>query len=323
MAMTSMRGPLGALTIAASVLALAACGGDGGSSTSTSTGAGTATAAAGKGGAVDEQARALLPEDVRKAGSIDLATDPSYPPCESVDGKTKEIVGFEPDLWNAMGAKLGIEIRPQKVQFDGLIPGLLSGRFPVAMECLSDSAEREKQLTFIDYALDGGATITLADNPKGISDDPLTLCGLKTAAQVGTDFITSLEEGVNAHCEKHGKPPVQISEFPANDATLLALYSGRVDFVVQDSFGGAEIEKRAPKPVKVFANPLVEPLYIGVVVRRDNTDLRDALFAAMKGIFADGTYAEIMEKWGIPEDAWLKEPGIDLATAKPLPKPVV
>jgi polar amino acid transport system substrate-binding protein len=310
-----------ALIVGTTVLALGGCG-SASKSDSPSKGS-TDPSSAPQAAGVDEQARALLPQEIRDAGTITVATDPSYPPCESVDAKTKEIVGFEPDLWNAMGKKLGIEFKVAKVQFDGLIPGLLSGRFPVAMECLSDSADREKKLSFIDFALDGGATVTLADNPKGISGDPLSLCGLKTAAQVGTDFIDSIKDGINPHCTKNGKPPVQISQFPANDATLLALYSGRVDFVVQDSFGGAEIKKRAPKPVALFENPLVEPLYIGVVVKRDQAQLRDALHAALKGVFADGTYEKIMRKWEIPQDAWLDEPGLDLATKKPLPKPTV
>lgn len=268
---------------------------------------------------VNEKARALLPAEIREAGSITVATDPSYPPCESVDPDSGEIVGFEPDLWNALGAQLGLEVEVAKIQFDGLIPGLQSGRFPIAMECLSDSAEREEIVSFIDFALDGGATITLADNPQGITADPLSLCGLKTAAQVGTDFIESLKEGVNKNCEENGKPPVDIAEFPSNNATLLALYSGRVDFIVQDDFGAGDVAKNAPKPVISFPNPLVEPLYIGVVVKRENTELRDALFEAMKGVFADGTYEEIMRNWDIPKHAWLKAPGVNLATSKPLP----
>ncbi|MBS1677220.1 MAG: ABC transporter substrate-binding protein [Actinobacteria bacterium] len=300
------------------IAALAGCGTS--SSTDSSSTAGTGpTSLEPSQEKVNKSAQALLPADIRKAGTITVATDPSYPPCESIDPESGEIVGFEPDLWNALGAQLGLEVKVEKIQFDGLIPGLQSGRFPIAMECLSDSAEREEIVSFIDFALDGGATITLADNPKGITADPLSLCGLKTAAQVGTDFIESLKVGVNKNCEKHGKPPVDISEFPTNDATLLALYSGRVDFIVQDDFGAGDVAKNAPKPVITFPNPLVEPLYIGVVVNRDDTELRDALYAAMKGVFADGTYKKIMTNWQIPEDAWLKAPGVNLATAKPLP----
>lgn len=310
-------GARGALATCLSVVAVALLAGCG-SSSSTDSSSTSPKSVEPATGAVNEKAQALLPADLRDAGSITIATDPSYPPCESVD-ESGEIVGFEPDLWNALGAQLGLEVEVEKIQFDGLIPGLQSGRFPIAMECLSDSAEREEIVTFIDFALDGGATITLADNPHGISADPLSLCGLKTAAQVGTDFIEDLKEGVNANCEKNGKPPVEISEFPSNDATLLALYSGRVDFIVQDDFGAGDVAKNAPKPVATFPNPLVEPLYIGVVVNRDDTELRDALFAAMKGVFADGTYEQIMRNWDIPEHAWLKAPGINLATAKPLP----
>lgn len=316
---SGVRGALAACLAVVMALSIAACGTSAGSSSETEA-ASSAKTTETSSIAVDKKAQALLPTEYAKGGSITLATDPSYPPCESVDANG-QIVGFEPDLWNALGAKLGLTVNVEKIQFDGLIPGLVSGRFPIAMECLSDSAEREKTVSFVDFALDGGATITMAENPKNISADPLTLCGLKTAAQVGTDFIESLKDGVNKNCEENGKPPVEISEFPTNDASLLALYSGRVDFIVQDAFGAADVKKNAPKPVVSFPNPLVEPLYIGVVVKKEDTELREALLAAMQSAFADGTYEEIMRNWDIPKDAWLKEPGVNLATAKPLPEP--
>ena len=128
------RPPLWGLIVAAvlavAIPAYAASGGSGGS--------GKATAAA-------APLANLLPPSIRKAGSLVIATDASYPPCEYFPKPGAAMVGFEPDLWNAMGALLGVKIKPVNTAFDGLIPGVQSGRYPVAMECISDSVAREKQ----------------------------------------------------------------------------------------------------------------------------------------------------------------------------------
>jgi ABC-type amino acid transport substrate-binding protein len=45
----------------------------------------------------------------------------------------------------------------------------------------------------------------------------------------------------------------------------------------------------------------------GIMLRKDEADLANAMEAAMNALIADGTYATIMKKWGIPEDLFLKQ----------------
>jgi polar amino acid transport system substrate-binding protein len=119
----------------------------------------------------DPALAAMLPDEVRKAGVITLATDAHYPPCEFFAEDNKTVIGFEPEIWNAVGDRLGVRIDVVSITFNGLIPGVESGRYALAMECISDSAEREQQVTFIDNALGTGAVYTLVDNTT-VSDDP-------------------------------------------------------------------------------------------------------------------------------------------------------
>lgn len=269
--------------------------------------------------AQDSKLNAMLPDDIRKAGVLTIATDAHYPPCESFAEDNKTMVGYEPDMWNAIGAKLGIKIHAVSTDFDGLIPGVQSGRYPMAMECISDSAEREKQVTFIDNSFGTSAIYALAGNTS-VSDNALNLCGLKSAAQAGTDFNDVLT-AITARCKKNGKPGVTVYQYPSADAVLLALYSGRVDFVLSDAAAAADIQKHAPKPIKIYSNDLIPKLYTGMVVRPDQTQLAEATLAGLKAIQADGTYDRIMEKWDL-KLLELPDPGINLATSKPLPTPV-
>ena len=259
---------------------------------------------------------ALLPQAVREKGVLILGTDAEYPPCEYYD-ESGEMVGFEPDLWNAIGEKLGVEVKPESISFDGLMPGVESGRFDAAMECIADRPEREEKYTFVDFYYGAGGIVTLTANPKGVSEDPLSLCGLAAGVQTGTDFVEQLAEIFSPHCTKSGKAEINVTQFPQESQVLLAIQSGRVDFMLADLAAGAYLAEQSNGELQIFGNELFPKVYEGFVTRKDDAEMQQALLKGVESIIADGTYDSIMAKWGI-EYLSLKEPGINLATTRPI-----
>ncbi|MDJ0933713.1 transporter substrate-binding domain-containing protein [Breoghania sp.] len=100
--------------------------------------------------------------------------------------------------------------------------------------------EREQRVTFIDDAYASGAVFTLATN-KSITPDPDTLCGLTVAIQQGFDFVNVVKDVMTPHCTSKGLKPITLNQYPSSDATLLALYSHRVDFVLNNIAASEEI----------------------------------------------------------------------------------
>lgn len=259
---------------------------------------------------------AQLPEKIRSSKTLNLVTDAHYPPCESFAEDNKTMVGFEPDLWDALGQVLGIKIKPVSIDFAGLIPGVKSGRYDVAMECISDSAEREKQVSFVNYAYATSEVYTLATE-KSITNDPLTLCGLKVGVQTGTDFEKAISEIYTPNCTKNGKPAIEQVTLPSADAVLLGLYAGRVDFVLNDAASVDDIRQKAPHPIRTVQMPLMPKYYLGIVVAKENTQLAQVLLKALNVLHETGTYDKIMEKWDL-EAMKLDKPGINLTSTQPL-----
>ena len=264
----------------------------------------------------DPKLNAMLPENIRKSGVVKLATDAHYPPCESFAEDNKTMVGWEPDFWNALGQVMGVKVEAESVAFAGLIPGVASGRYDIAMECIADNPEREKQVMFVDVIFARSAAYTVESNTT-ITNDPLSFCGLRTATQQGTNFVESVETIMSPHCEKNGKAKIENSLFPSVDATLLALYAGRVDFVLNNAMSVNELKKKAPKPIRVIEVPLLPKRYVGIVINKDNKQLADALLEGTKALHASGVYDQIIDRWDL-HLLKLPEPGINLATAKPL-----
>lgn len=266
--------------------------------------------------AMDAELHAQLPEKIRSSKTLNLVTDAHYPPCESFAEDNKTMVGFEPDLWNALGEVLGISVKPVSIDFAGLIPGVKSGRYDVAMECISDSLEREKQVTFVNYAYATSEVYTQASE-TAIKPDPLTLCGLKVGVQTGTDFEHAINDIFTPNCIKNGKPAIQSVTLPSADAVLLGLYSGRVDFVLNDAASVDDIKKKAPKPIRTVSMPLMPKYYLGIVVAHENKQLADVLMKALNVLHENGTYDRVMEKWDLTPMK-LEKPGINLTSTNPL-----
>jgi len=95
--------------------------------------------------AVDEELRALLPEEVRESGVLAVATDASYPPASSFAADGRTVVGFEPDLMARVGELLGVRVEFQLEDFDAMLDDLTAGRFDVVVSAMTDTAERQAQ----------------------------------------------------------------------------------------------------------------------------------------------------------------------------------
>lgn len=265
----------------------------------------------------DPAINALLPESIRASGVLKMATDANYPPCQWFDS-SKKMVGYEVDIWDALAGVLGVKLDVASIDFAGLIPGVQGGRYDAAMECITDRVEREEVVDFVNHSLTyGNQFYYLAANEKIVAEDPKSFCGLTTAGQSGTDFLTRLTT-FSEWCEKQGLKPIEIGEFPQQSAVLLALFSGRIDFALSE--GSAVDEIRANNPVEIgsMPDPLEEKNYLGIVVAKENEPLKAALVAGLTELKANGTYDAIFAKWNLKHAA-LSEFGVNMTSTKPLP----
>ncbi|MDA3146713.1 ABC transporter substrate-binding protein [Leucobacter sp. UCMA 4100] len=266
----------------------------------------------------DNELFQLLPEEVQKSGVLIIGTDPGYPPCDFVDNSTGDIAGYNHDILKVMEPHLGVEIRQEALQFDGLIPGVQSGRFQGAMECISDNEERRKVVTFVDNAYGANGLMVMKANPAGVTENPLSMCGVKAGVQTATNFVQNAEV-FSQNCEANGLPPLAVTEFPSAADVSTALEAGQINATFT-SLATARWQESQGREVESFASPLIPSDYHGIVVGKDETDLAKALTGALEAAIADGTYQEALKKWNLEELALL-EPGINLGETRPLEDP--
>jgi len=251
---------------------------------------------------VDDAAAAMVP-DKYKTASVKVGSDSPYPPWEMFVGETEQFTGFDYDLAQAIGAKLGIKFEFIKASFDGILIGIQAGNYDLAMSGMYDNKLRQDTVDFVDYAQDGTGLLVRKGNPEGIKGFA-DLAGKAVGAEKGTTQAAALA-ALNEQFKAEGKPEMTVSEFPDQPAALLAVQSGKVVADLTDSSTAGYIavttDDGATFEVIMDANPPkgweTQPDGIGVL--KSNTGLRDAIQKALQGLMDDGTYKTIIGHYGI------------------------
>lgn len=249
--------------------------------------------------AVNEEARALLPQSVRDKGTLVIATDPTYPPFEFFDTDNKTVIGWDIDTGNALAAALGLEPQYIPATFETILPGLASKKYDLGMSAFNVTDERKKVVDFVPYISGGSGLAVPPGNPEKLAMNASALCGKKIAAQKGTHESLDILPAMSQECTDGGAPPIDLAVFPTQSDANLALLSGRVDGVMADSLPLAYQGKLADNKFELAAGSDYEPRLSGIALNKDS-GLRPAITTAMKAIVASETYADINERWGIP-----------------------
>ncbi|WP_328613156.1 ABC transporter substrate-binding protein [Amycolatopsis sp. NBC_00355] len=243
--------------------------------------------------AKDDALAALVPADVKTDGKILVGQDQSYPPNEFQDnGKA---AGFDVDLGTAIGQVLGVQMEFQNASFDGIIPGIGSKKYELAMSSFSITSERLQTVDMISYYKAGTSLGVLKGNPDGIKVDDL--CGKKVAVQKGTTQVEDLDKK-NAACTGGGKPAIEVTQLQAQTDVNLALTAKRVQAELADSPVIDYAVKQTNDALEVVGEPYDTAPY-GIVLAKNSGDYGKAVQGAVQKLIDSGAYKKILDKWGL------------------------
>jgi polar amino acid transport system substrate-binding protein len=305
-----MRKLLIAATLATVVTVITACSSDTGASrsagTTNATGGGPAgssgsglTASAAVGNlAVDASARGFLPDSTRSSGVLRIGGEADTSPYLQTDGA--RITGVEADFMVALGKVLSLKVELVNTKFASLVTALASGRVDVAMSDFSDTTEREQQVTFVDYTKSGQIFVVPNGNPKGITALD-SLCGHTAGGPTGS-LSVQLAQEQSAKCTAGGKKAVTVQTYPDAASAELALQNHRVDVLGIDYGVAVNLAKKSNGQLEVAGSLFGQGLH-GAAVVKGNSGLQKALAAAFTTLIADGTYAQILHQWNLPNMA--------------------
>lgn len=280
-----------ALVLIALVAAFAAgCGsdddGDTGSATTTAAPAETTGGAA--------AGTIAVPDEIRSKGKLVVATDPTYAPNEFVDRDGTTIIGMDIDLIKAIGEHLGLEVDVQKATFDAIIPGLAARRYDVGISSFTDTREREQTVDFVTYFRAGTSFYVREGGPElnTIED----VCGHRVAVEKGTTQQLDVQRQARS-CDE----PVDLQTYPDQNGANLAIQSGRADVGMADSPVAAYIVQQSNGMFRLDGEPYGTAPY-GIALPK-GSGLERPILEAVRAMIRDGTYMEILRRWGVEQGA--------------------
>ena len=154
------------------------------------------------------------------SNTVKMITEATFPPYEFLRGQ--EIVGIDVEICRAVAQKLGKEFQAETVDFDSVIPAVISGKADLAAAGITITEDRKKNVDFsIPYVKTGIVVISKKSNPF---KDVAQLKGKKIGVQGGTTSETYVLEQLKQEPDR--------SRSPAE--ACAALKSGRVEFVIAD-----------------------------------------------------------------------------------------
>ena len=221
-----------------------------------------------------------------KDGTLTVATEGTYRPFSfHGDGGTGDLTGYDVEIIQAVADKLNLEVDFKETQWDAIFAGLDAGRFDVIANQVTINDDRKASYLFSEpYTVSPGVIVVAEDDDSISSFDDLQG---KTTAQSLTSNWNDLakESGANVEGVEGWAQAVEL------------LRQGRVDATINDKLTFLDYEKtNSPTGLKIAAET-EDAGEQAFVFTKDKKSLVEAVDAALEELRADGTLAEISDKY--------------------------
>lgn len=219
-----------------------------------------------------------------------FGSDCTWPPLEFVD-ENGDIVGFEIDLIAAMSERSGIPMTVRNVAWDGIFAGLNNGAYDAVASGVTVLEERKATMDFTTPILQVTQSIIVNNSTTGISGEK-DLAGMTVGVQIGTTGHFAVEKIAGVTVKAYDEIGLAVED----------LLNKNLDAVVADSIIAADFvlanENYADK-LNASGSLDGDVEQIAMAVKKGNSELLDIINENLAALEADGTIAELKEKWNI------------------------
>jgi polar amino acid transport system substrate-binding protein len=167
-------------------------------------------------------------EEIKKRGYMVVATEDNYPLFEFIqDGQP---AGLDPDLYKPLKDWAGSQVRQEILPWQGLLAGVVSGQFDVAVSAATISDQRAQQLYFSMPIAEATHYYMKRKGDTRIQSIK-DLSGLTVGMQQGSSIHQRLPE-IEALLQKTGGKLGKVSLNASFPEAYQDLANGRIDYVL-------------------------------------------------------------------------------------------
>ncbi|MFB6888885.1 ABC transporter substrate-binding protein [Kitasatospora sp. NPDC056327] len=247
---------------------------------------------------------ALVPEEIRKRGTLTVVDSlGTTPPLDFYANDDKTIIGVEPDLASLIANVLGLKVEFNPVSWENIFVGLDSGKYDVGISNITVTEARKEKYDFATYRLD----ILGFEAKKGTGwkvTGAKDIAGRTVAVSSGTNqeklIVAWNEENV-----RNGLKPADIKYFQSSSDYYLALSSGRIDIYVGPNpvLAFHAVQTGETEVIGTYSGGGAEVLGKIAATTKKGAGLVPALNGAINEVIRNGTYAQVLKRWGLDAEA--------------------
>jgi polar amino acid transport system substrate-binding protein len=237
------------------------------------------------------RARAASMEEIKKRGLI-VATEDDFRPFEFVkDGKP---TGFDNELVDDLRKYAPFEIKQEILPWTGLLAGVSTGKYDVAITAAIITKERKQSLDFTSPIADATHYYVKRKSDTSISSIK-DLSGKTCGVQAGSALLARLPE-LETMLKKEGGKLGKVVEYTSYPEAYQDLALGRTDYVVNTIINIKALVAEKPAVFEV-GQPVSGKSFPAWAVAKGNKELLDFLNAFIAKEKETGRFAELQKKW--------------------------
>jgi polar amino acid transport system substrate-binding protein len=226
---------------------------------------------------------------VKERGVLRAGIRFDNPPHSFID-ENGEWVGFDVDIAKAIADELGVELERVKVDELTRISFHKSDKIDVAVASMSHTHKREAEIDFSQTYFWSKQTFLVR---KGEIRSLKDLVGKRVGMDRGSSAIGNWQDWL----AQNGFPDdPEIVEFTNKQAAAEAVRQGTIAGWAEDYEILASFAQLDPS-LTVLADEGIGLKLDGIGVRENDSDMRDAVNAALQSLAASGRWEEIYDRW--------------------------
>jgi len=225
-------------------------------------------------------------QDIQQRKELRCGTFADVPPFAAPDPKTREMVGFDVDLCNALAKRLGVAAKITPLSVEARVPEVKMGRVDITVAHLAYTLGRAAQIQFSDpYYL---AKEMLAVKASDTGTSKADYKGKRLASTKGSTSELSIK--------MNGSEPVT---FQDTGSAYMAVQQNKALGMVANTMTITKLvnqSKTGGVELKMIAEPMAfQP--IGVGMKKDEPVLLGKINAALLELDKAGEINQIWAKW--------------------------
>jgi polar amino acid transport system substrate-binding protein len=238
-------------------------------------------------------ASAATADEIKSRGYIAVATEDDFKPFEFVDNGTP--TGYDNEMLALVKKKLSLPIHQQIMPWPGILPGVTTGKYDMAVTAVLVTPERKGTFDFTVplaesttyYAIKKGSSIKSADD----------LVGKIVGVQTGSAMLTDLKVFDVQLKKTHGGQGLkQIVEYQSYPEIYQDLSVGRLDAAANTQINLNSLIKTRPDNF-VLGQKIGSPVYIAWAVKKGDTAALQMINGVLLDLRKSGEMYQMQKKW--------------------------